>query len=105
MYVQYEGYANYPTFIVAHILNNVPLWNERWEYFTHTVKASTDRTDSEKVAKLANLLRDYVESRIESRYVIQESASTANVLARDLLGWSIGQVDWHEIAKSELGIA
>lgn len=81
----YQGWSNYQTWCVSLWLNN--------DYSLYCqLQEIVQRYDQSQADELAEAIKDFVE----------EIMPDLEGLSADLMGFSLGKVNWQEIAESEL---
>ncbi len=92
----YNGWKNYPTWAVnLWLSNDEPLYRETLDRVEHSIDIwrRDDRTiDESPRYEAADMLRDWVTDEL--------APDLGASFAADLLGYALGEVDWHEIADS-----
>lgn len=99
----YNGWKNYPTWAVNLWLSNEePLYREALERTREIVSAKESTSEYWTLAEshrfnTADMLKEWVEEMAEN--LLPAS------MASDLLGYALGEVDWHEIADAWIEMA
>lgn len=94
----YNGWKNYPTWAVnLWLSNDEPLYREALERTRDAVENPTTTSEywnAEETARfnVADMLKDWVTDDL--------APDLGASFASDLLGYALGEVDWHEIADA-----
>ena len=94
--MNYNGWTNYPTWCVN-------LWIGNDEGLSHEAERKTRAAvraaaNSEPHRKASHILADDLAEWVKDELL----PDLGTTFAADLLGYAIGEVDWHEIAKGLL---
>jgi hypothetical protein len=99
----YEGWSNYPTWAVnLWLANDQGLYYETMDKAQYAVDNAPDdpnvptiwTVEESALYELATTLKNWVTDDL--------SPDLGATFAADLLGYALGEVDWHEIAKAWL---
>lgn len=88
----YNGYTNYPTW-------NVALWLDNdegiYNHMAHTIPTITDEDRTRWTRQRVNIIADYIEEFVSESFDMPTAG-----MAADLIGWTLQQVNWQEIAEN-----